>query len=331
MKINLKAILIAGILLTGLLAIAGCGGMEGEDPAEALARQAQQAAPPPPPPADSSPAAAEEPAAAEDGAAVEGEEPAAVEEGSAVDGGQEPAPDGDGAAVEGEEPAPDGDGAAAEGEEPAAEGDGAAVEGEEPAAEGDGAAVEGEEPAGEEEVTDDPIQQFKSLDPREIIDRKYEDLQEQHTEPWDEEDPEQFIPETGRVDPLTRVFEAVPNELKPPRTGETDENEIISYFIARDATMTAYMLAYNMQCYSVLQIGIEKYATLEVFGNRFTMTEGQTAGPFNVGFSSGIPLMASMACSSISTEQVVVNITVYGEGTSTSISKSQVFIPDSWQ
>ena len=175
-----------------------------------------------------------------------------------------------------------------------------------------------------------PIDQFKSLDPREIIDRKYEDLQEQHTKPWDEEDPEQFIPDTGRVDPLTRVREAVPEELKPPRAGETDENDITSYFVAQDATIICYSIAYAMECYNVIQIGIEKQATVSVFGNTFLMSEGQSAGPINVGQSSGIPLSATLVCTSISESEVHITVTVSGDGTSTSISKSMVFIPKSW-
>jgi hypothetical protein len=182
-----------------------------------------------------------------------------------------------------------------------------------------------------EEKPVDPIEQFKALDPREIIDRKYEDLKEQHTEPWNEEDPEQFIPDTGRVDPLTRVREAVPEELKPPRAGETDQNEINSYLIASDATMMVYGIAYSMQCYNVIQIGIQKQATIAVAGNRFMIGEGDTAGPFVVGYSNGIPLEATITCTSISESEVDLTITVSGSGTSTSISKSQVFIPKSWR
>jgi hypothetical protein len=182
----------------------------------------------------------------------------------------------------------------------------------------------------EEDKLADPIDQFKALDPREIIDRKYKDLKEQHTEPWDEEDPDQFIPDTGRVDPLTQVREAIPDALKPKRAGETDENDILSYFIARDATLIVYQIAYNLQCYNVIQIGIEKQVTMGVFGNMFLLREGDTAGPFGVGYSGGVPLVATMTCTAINTNEVDVIVTVAGQGTSTAISKSQTFIPRSY-
>jgi len=218
------------------------------------------------------------------------------------------------------------DPAEAEAKEPAGEDEQA-----EPPADGDEVMAEdGAEAEAEPEAPANPIDQFKALDPREIIDRKYEDLQEQHTEPWNEEKPGEFIPDTGRVDPLTRVREAIPEELKPPRAGETDENDIVSYFVARDATVMAYTLAYGMECYNVIQIGIEKQATMSVFGNTFMMSEGESAGPINVGQSSGIPLSATLTCTSISESEVHVTVTVSGDGTTTSISKAMTFIPKSW-
>lgn len=176
-------------------------------------------------------------------------------------------------------------------------------------------------------TTDEKIENFKNMDPREIIDRKYTDLEERKTEPWNEELPETFIPETGRVDPLTRVISAVPKELKPPRAGETDQNQIDSYLIAREATAIVNGIAASLQCYNVVQIGLDKYASFSSGGRMFTLTESQSSGQFFVGMVNGIPLVGEVTCASITTKQVVLVITVSGYGTPTSISKEQVFIP----
>ncbi len=344
--------------LAAVLLLAGCPGKQDADtaPAASAAPPVKQEAQPPSAGANGLAAPPTAAATEESGSAPEA---APAAEGEAAGGetaappatGEEPAPgaeaapgaDDEQSAAEAGEPEAGGtsDETAPAAEEEAAQADDEAAADDSKEGAGDATAAEAaeddvaEEPGAEAEAAEEeaapasPIDQFKALDPREIIDRKYEDLQEQHTEPWNEEDPG-FTPDTGRVDPLTRVREAVPEELKPPRAGETDENDIISYSVARDATMVAYSIAMGLECYNVIQIGIEKQATISIFGNTFLMGEGESAGPIEVGVSSGVPLMATLTCTSISENEVHINVTVYGDGTNTSISKSMVFIPKSW-
>ena len=185
-----------------------------------------------------------------------------------------------------------------------------------------------EEEAAAEPTTEDRIENFKNLDPREIIDKKYDDLAGRETTPWNEDDPESFIPETGRVDPLTRVSSVVPDELKPPRAGETDQNQIDSYLVARAASEAVAGIAMSIQCHNVIQIGLDKYASFSIEGGgNFTLQEGMGSGQFFVGSVNGIPLVGEVTCASISTSQVVLTISVAGYGTPTSISKNQIYIP----
>lgn len=231
----------------------------------------------------------------EDEEAVEGEDGGAGDEEAGEDEG-----------VEGEEGAGD--------EEAAAD---------EEAAEGEEAA---EDEAAEEEVVDDPVENFKNLDPRDIIIMKYEDLESRKTEPWDEES-EDFIPNTGRSDPLTRVRSAVPDELKPPRAGETDMNEINTYLVAAQASMIVDAISSSLQCHNVIQIGLSKYANFSFSGSQPTaLQEGQSFG-FQADVVNGIPIIATVTVASISTSQVTMSITAAGQGTTTSVTKNKVFIP----
>jgi hypothetical protein len=164
------------------------------------------------------------------------------------------------------------------------------------------------------------------MDPRDIILEKYDDLEGQVTNPSDETNPETYIPETGRTDPLTIVNSAIPEELRPPRTGDTDLNEIDTYFVAQQATAFVNAIRYSIQCHNVIQIGIEKYATFSTAQGRFLLSEGQSTS-FGLGYVNGILLVGTVTCASVDTDRVVLRVTVYGEGTTTSISKDQTYIP----
>lgn len=272
---------------------------------------------------------------AEEPPADDGDDSSAGDEGAAEDGdegaeAEEEAEAGDESAEEGAEAEDE----AAEDEEGAeAEADEGAEEDEEAAAEEDAAAEEaGEDEAAaedEEEAPSDPIENFKELDPRDIILMKYEDLDERNTEPWDEES-EDYIPNTGRVDPLTRVRSSVPDDLKPPRAGETDQNEINTYLVAAVASQVVDGISSIMECHNVIQIGLERYAT-------FTFGDGQQASlpeganySFLASYVNNIPIIGSISVTSISTSKVVVDISAAGQGTTTSVSKTKVFIPSQY-
>jgi hypothetical protein len=332
-----RELIILLCLLTLALAFSSsCNLDSGEDPAAELARQAQQSAPPPA--ADTTKPA--EGAAADTATTPEGEAKAPAGEAKAPAGEAKTPPAAQGGAAKpgaGDAAAPPAAGdakpedtPAAKPEEKAQPADGSkkmVPPGE--AGEAEAAAGEGEGKEAEQAATtpEEKIENFKNLDPREIIDKKYTDLDSKMTHPQDPESPD-FIPETGRVDPLTRVDSAVPDELKPPRAGETDQNQINNYLVAQAASAAVAGIALSIQCNNVIQIGLEKYASFSVAGGQqFTLQEGQGSGDFLVSMTEGIAIVGSITCASISTDQVVLTISASGYGTTTSISKNQVYIP----
>jgi hypothetical protein len=180
-----------------------------------------------------------------------------------------------------------------------------------------------EMPADEEA---EAVERFKEMDPRDIITEKAELAEDLLTSPWEREPVEEFVPETGRVDPLTRVRDAVPEDLKPPRSGETDVNQFNTYILSQEASTFIELLAPSIQVHNVLQIGLEKFASVSIGGQRGTLAEGQ-GQQFSLGMVDNIPLVGTIQCVSIATDDVVIRITVNGQGTDTSVSKDLHFIP----
>jgi hypothetical protein len=177
------------------------------------------------------------------------------------------------------------------------------------------------------------IEDFVASDPRDILDEKTKDLKGRQTEPWNEEKPEAFIPETGRKDPMRPVESAIPDELLPKRTGNDDESELQNFLYTYLATQVLDSVAKSLQCHSVIQIGIQKWAQMSFAGGgggggrrgggggRFVISEGQ-------GFSQNINGMSlSVQVVSISTDEVVVNVSVTPQGTNVTVEKNLVYIP----
>ena len=181
-----------------------------------------------------------------------------------------------------------------------------------------------EAPLVEEEGSDeplDPIDSFMELDPRDILKAKQLDLKDRLTSPWDEENPDEFIPETGRVDPLTIVNSAIPDSLKPPRSGSTDENEIILYVQTIQATELVDAVSANLQCHSVIEIGVVSTAY-------FTLGSGENVQRFAMQEGRGINVAgANVTCTSISDSKVSVTISVSIPGNT--ISRNKIYIPRS--
>lgn len=300
---------------------------EGEDPAMMMTERSQArqsaATTPSEPAAEAAASATAEPEPVAEGdaegpAAEAPEEQDAEADEAPAQQAAEPAGDAaaaDGGAVAEAEPAAD-EAAAAEPAEEAEAGETEAAD-EETAAEDDLLA--------EEELPEDPIERFKQMDPRDIIRAKYRDLVERQTEPWNEDNPDDFIPQTGRVDPLTRVSSAVPDDLKPPRSGETDENQIQTYLGTQAASTAVTAVSYSLICHNVIQIGLEKRATFSfppVLGDRtFTIPEGSGFG-MNVG---GVNV--TIRVMEITTDSVDVLIVGSVPGASAEVTKNQKYIP----
>jgi hypothetical protein len=180
------------------------------------------------------------------------------------------------------------------------------------------------------ELTDEQwlqkLEEWKNSDPREIVEKKYDDLNSKQTDPSNEDDPENFIPETGRVDPLTIVDGAIPDELKPPRSGETDQNEVETYLFAEMATLACEVFGRNMEVYNVIQIGLNKIVSIRFFGQGYGVEEGQSFGTY--WFSpEGWPVQVQISVLSAGTDEVVMNVTSTPEGSTVQISKNYSFIP----
>jgi hypothetical protein len=174
---------------------------------------------------------------------------------------------------------------------------------------------------------DERITNFQNLEPRDIILKKYDNMHQKLSEPWNaQKDKEDFIPETGRVDPLNPVDSAIPDEFKPPRSGETDANQIQTYLVAAACTQAVDAIRLTVQVRNVLKIGAETYVTISVGNRSQSLTVGNAFSGYagSVGF---IPIIFTVTVSSATASEVVLDVSAYGDGTSTSVSKSQIYLP----
>ncbi len=177
----------------------------------------------------------------------------------------------------------------------------------------------------EDEVSDDPIERFKDMDPRDIIDAKYLDLEGRLTTPWNEDDPENYIPWTGRPDPLTPIREAIPEELMPSREGDLDDSQIQLYAASIEASAIVEQVSRGLRCENVLQIGLRKYASFSGILGQISLSEGESRG---WGFSvEGVNGSVNMVVISIADDLVVVNFSATADLVDLGISKTQHFIP----
>jgi hypothetical protein len=153
-------------------------------------------------------------------------------------------------------------------------------------------------------------------------------LKGKETSPWDEDNPDTYIPDTGRNDPLTVVEDAMPEELRPPRSGDDEENEILSYFFSQFATEAVNMVMNNLQVYSMVQIGLEKRVTMGIPGmGAFTVSEGSQSG-FGIGVQ-GYMVNVEFLVAKVSEDDITVIISGTPEGSDVTITKEAHYIPGS--
>jgi len=145
---------------------------------------------------------------------------------------------------------------------------------------------------------------FKSISPGDIMTKKYEDLQKQLNDPA-----KLRFDQVGRNDVLTVVVDALPEELRPPRTGETNEENIAKFF--RSAYGSMLIDQVDIQVHSVIAIGMVRYVNLTVDGSRFTAPEGS-----GIRAANG----ATVSIVSASDTSVVIVISALG------VDKTKTFI-----
>jgi len=171
------------------------------------------------------------------------------------------------------------------------------------------------------------LEEWKNSDPRDILKSKYKDLQSKETHPDNEDDPEQYIPETSRVDPMTIVNGAIPDELKPPRSGETDVNEAETYLYSAAASGVVDFIGVKLQVFNVLQIGLSKIVSVGLQGGRrFNLHEGE-GRTIILESKDGIPVQATFSLTSASVKEVVISVTGQPWGSTVTITKDFHYIP----
>jgi hypothetical protein len=158
----------------------------------------------------------------------------------------------------------------------------------------------------------DAMKAFEKVDSHDIMMKRQEEAKD--TETKLEPDKDLPYPDTGRTDPLFIVSEAVPEELRPPRSGETDYDSILDFLIT--AYGTELLDSVQIEVWSVMQIGMEKYVNMSIDGMLATVPEGR---------GGTLPNGVSITVASASQDEVIISLsfsTPYS-----SVSKSKSYIP----
>jgi hypothetical protein len=145
---------------------------------------------------------------------------------------------------------------------------------------------------------------FKRITPKELMEEKSEDLKRDLSNPSDSR-----FREVGRNDPLTVVDDALPEELRPPRTGDSNDERIRQFLEGKLGT--DLINAVNVSVDSAVQIGTVWYVRLTVDGAIFTVRESEMIRASND---------AMVIIDSVSDKEVVITISALG------VTKRKIFI-----
>lgn len=177
-----------------------------------------------------------------------------------------------------------------------------------------GLAAEGAEGAGAGKLSAEEklkkLDAFRKIDSREVLRRRIEEARQGETVV----DAEKGLPypEVGRTDPLFLVSEAIPEELRPPRTGESDVDkafdELLTKFI-----QTQILESVRIEVWSVMKIGLTTMVNLSIDGRLGTLPVGY---PLNMG---------AYTLKIVSASQSLVTIVLR----SGDISETRSFVPKS--
>jgi len=162
----------------------------------------------------------------------------------------------------------------------------------------------------------DELAAFEQIDSNDIIKARLDEAKASETEVIPEEDLP--FPDTGRTDPLMIVTSAIPEELRPPRSGETDYDSILEYIIKSYGT--AVLDSIEIEVWSVMQIGLVQLVNLSINGQIATMSEGSSMD-MQMGYQETLRISVVSASQSLVTIGLTYS-TPYG-----SVSKSKTYIP----
>jgi hypothetical protein len=154
------------------------------------------------------------------------------------------------------------------------------------------------------------LQAFRNLYPEDIIEKKYNVLEEEVTKP------ENFAEDIGRVDPLTVVNDFIPEELRPPREGETSDEEMFKFM--EEAVGYEILNSIEIQVIEVLQVGNYNSVVCLINGQGTNMAEGDAVG------ANGVTIQASK----VTRGEVVFTLSYVGDYAS--VSKTKSFISGSY-
>ncbi|MEP0813807.1 MAG: hypothetical protein HRF49_03965 [bacterium] len=160
--------------------------------------------------------------------------------------------------------------------------------------------------AGEGKGINEKLLAFRKLNPDEILEEKYKDLEEKVSEP------EAFAEDIGRVDPLTVVLDYIPEELRPPRSGETNEEEIIKFL--QESYGYEMIDSLNIRVVEVVELGNYPIVLFTVNGRP------SQGGPGAATYFNGVEIRILEA----DTTAVTMRLTVYG--TYSTMSRTKKFI-----
>jgi len=147
---------------------------------------------------------------------------------------------------------------------------------------------------------------FRELDAKEIIRNKYDELEGHVTEP------ENFAEDIGRVDPMTFVSDFFPEELRPPRSGETNDEEMWKFI--EEAVGYDVLNGIRISVHEVINMGNSSMVIAIIEGRPISMVEGQSVG------SQGVLITAS------SIERTKVVFTLSFRGQYAQVSTTRTFI-----
>jgi len=152
------------------------------------------------------------------------------------------------------------------------------------------------------------LEAFRKIDAREILERRIEEAKESETKV----DPDKGLPyyDVGRTDPLFVVSDKIPEELRPPRTGESDADKIFGDLM-RKARQTAMLESVRIEVWSVMKIGLVTMVNLTVDGMIGTVPVGRT-----------VPMGSYSFTVTSASQQLVTIVLRAGE-----VSKTRSFVP----
>jgi hypothetical protein len=190
-----------------------------------------------------------------------------------------------------------------------------------PAAPGDEAPGISEAPSETEipltqEEKRDELAAFEQIDSNDIIRARLKEAEASETLV----DPEEDLPypDTGRTDPLMIITSAIPEEIRPPRSGETDYDSILEYIIKSYGT--AILDSVEIEVWSVMQIGLYELVNMSINGRLLTMSEGSSYD-MQMGYQETLRISMASASQSLVTIGLTYS-TPYG-----SVSKTKTYIP----